>query len=429
MTHRLQSYLGYSYPAQLAELIKKVWPREAIATLPDDAELRLVLDVAYHASLLREEQRQVTFRVILIPPEDLPDDGGPPTGFSPILLDRPRAFNEQEVRRIATAAEFFRSLIGVSSDPEGRLNIWGIVVSGTRWVNAVDGGRYAGASLPARLVVHALGPGRLTLFRGQKRIAALSGGEMEAHAFDLFQSKWLPQAFAAGRAQIMEQMYGTTQEKSVPLGGDFLKMMSQNVLRRTLSVVRNAKHGGTLIFIEPDEEDLHIREHGSIRFKYRVAPGDTRSHYQKALSLALRRLFQIAEEKKLSSAGWREYQTVADLELGNMDEALFEFAHFLADLMSIDGALILTKRFELVGFGAELRTDSPALVSVRRALDLEATIWANESLDDGGTRHRAVYRFCDRYVDCLAIVISQDGSVRFVKKHNEIVTYWNQLSW
>jgi hypothetical protein len=31
----------------------------------------------------------------------------------------------------------------------------------------------------------------------------------------------------------------------------------------------------------------------------------------------------------------------------------FEFAHFLADLMAVDGALVVTKRLELVGFGAE----------------------------------------------------------------------------
>ncbi len=429
MTQRPQSYLGYSYPSHLADLVKKVWPQEAIQELPTDAQLRLVLDVAYHASLLREEQRPVTFRLLLIPPEELPNDGGPPSGFSPIILDRRRAFNEQEVRRISTAAEFFRSLIGISPDPQDRLSIWGIVVSGTRWVNAVDGGRFAGASLPRRLVVQAFAPGRLTLFLGQKRIAALSGGEVEAHAFDLFQSKWLSNAFASAKRKLLERVSGSRHPKSISLESDFMKMISQNVLRRALSVVRNSKHGGTLIFIEPHQEELFVHEHGSLRFKYRLAVGDTRSHYRKTLALAMQRLSQIAQENQLSTAGWREYQTVADADLGNMDEALFEFAHFLADLMSIDGALILTKHFEIVGFGAELRGDSPKLVSVRRALDVEGSIWANESLDDVGTRHRAVYRFCDLYPDAVAAVVSQDGSVRFVKKHNGAVTCWNQLSW
>jgi DisA bacterial checkpoint controller nucleotide-binding len=428
MKQRLQSYLGYSYPAHLAELVRKVWPQDVLGCLPGEAHLRLILDVAYHASLLREEQRAVTFRVACIPPQELPGEG-PPTGFAPVLLDRPRNFNEQELRRLATAAEFFRSLIGITPDPDDRLNIWGIIVSGTRWVNAVDGGRYPGVALPPSLVVHALGPGRLTIFLGQRRVAALSGGEMEAHAFDLFQAKWFIQSFAAARVQVLDKVYGTIEEKAVPLGGDFLKVMSQNVLRRTLSVVRNSKHGGTLVFIESDQENNYIQAPGLIRFKYRLAEGDTRAHYLKTLARALHRLFQVAKENQFASVGWREYQSVADGELGTLDEALFEFAHFLADLMSVDGALVLTKRFELVGFGAELHADAPALSGVRKALDLEATIWANDPLDDEGTRHRAVYRFCDECEDCIAIVISQDGSVRFVKKHNGAVTYWNQLFW
>jgi hypothetical protein len=131
----------------------------------------------------------------------------------------------------------------------------------------------------------------------------------------------------------------------------------------------------------------------------------------------------------MPNAGWSEYQTLMDTKLSDMDEALFDFAHFLADLMSVDGALVVTQTLELVGFGAELRFDAPELKGVRHALDLEGEIWANEPLDNVGTRHRAVYRFCKGYPRCLAIVVSQDGSVRFVKNHNGEVTYWNQLSW
>jgi hypothetical protein len=137
----------------------------------------------------------------------------------------------------------------------------------------------------------------------------------------------------------------------------------------------------------------------------------------------------LAHEQKITDVGWIEYQSVVDRPLSDLDEAFFEFAHFLADLMAVDGALILTKRYEIVGFGAELLAEAPQLTGVRRAMDLEGEIWANEALDDVGTRHRAVYRFCNQYPECVAIVISQDGSVRFVKNHNGAVTYWNQLSW
>jgi hypothetical protein len=196
-----------------------------------------------------------------------------------------------------------------------------------------------------------------------------------------------------------------------------------------LSVVRNSRHGGTLVFIEPDEEAELKRANGPLRFKYRIADTGPRKRYQTLLRQAVIRLNELVHQKKLNEISWAEYQRVPDEELNQLDEAFFEFAHFLADLMVVDGALVVTKRLELVGFGAELRAEAPGLASVRRALDVEATLWAKEALDDVGTRHRAVYRLCEEHSNCVAIVISQDAAVRFVKNHNGAVTYWNQLSW
>jgi hypothetical protein len=428
MTHRLHSYLGYSYPGQLAELVKKVWPAEALTYLPGDSQLRLLLDVAYHASLLREELRPVTFRLLLSNPEEIIKPEMPPISVAGFSLDRQRPFNEQEVRRISMAADFFRSLIGVYSDSEEQLKIWGILLSGTRWVNAVDGGRFSSAPLPQRVVIHALGPGRLTVFVGHQRVAALSSGQLEANAFDIFQSSWLPESFKSVRAASLKSIYSNLDLPYVPLNAEFIRVISQNVLRRTLSVVRDSKHGGTLVFIEPAEESAFVASK-AIRFKYRLTNDEQRSRYRTLLSAAFARLARLAHEQKITDVGWMEYQSVADHQLSELDEAFFEFAHFLADLMAVDGALILTKRYEIVGFGAELLSEAPKLTGVRRAMDLEAVIWANEALDDVGTRHRAVYRLCDQHPNCVATVISQDGSVRFVKNHNGAVTYWNQLSW
>jgi hypothetical protein len=429
MTHRLHSYLGYSYPGQLSELVKRGWPAEDLGSLPGDSQLRLLLDVAYHASLLREELRPVTFRLLLVSPEEVVKPELPPISLAGFPLDRPRPFNEQEVRRISMAADFFRSLIGVYSDQEEHLKIWGILLSGTRWVNAVDGGRFSSALLPRRLLVHALGPGRLTVFLGPQRIAALSSGQLEANAFDLFQSSWLPESFKSVRTGTLKSIYKDVNLPYVPLNVEFLRVISQNVLRRTLSVVRDSKHGGTLVFIEPEEEPVFTALKAPMRFKYRLTNDEQRSRYRALLAAAFTRLAQLAHEQKITDVGWMEYQSVADQHLADLDEAFFEFAHFLADLMAVDGALVLTKRYEIVGFGAELLSEAPRLTGVRRAMDLEAEIWANESLDDVGTRHRAVYRLCDQHPNCVAIVISQDGSVRFVKNHNGAVTYWNQLSW
>jgi hypothetical protein len=430
MTQHLKSYLGYSYPAQLTDLVKKIWPKDRLAQLPLDHHLRQLFDIAYHASMLRDEDRQVTFRLLFSDPSILPADAGPPDGLMPLILDRRRPFEVQEIRRLAMAAMFFRSMIGVCPSVGQDLQIWGVIVSGTRWLSSLAGGRYHGPVEPDSLVVHSLGPGHLTVNLGRERIATLSGGHIESQALDLFKSKWMRDLSFRFRHRFLDRTFGEkTSVSSVPVDIDFVQNLSHNIILRTLAVVRGSRHGGTLVLLDPAEGEPIKTHESSIRFKYLISDCPARRRYMQMMTRAMLRLSEIAAERGSAQLGWNEYQTLMDAQLSDLDEALFDFAHFLADLMSVDGALVVTQGLELVGFGAELRADAAGLKQVRHALDLEGDIFVNESLDNVGTRHRAVYRFCQTFSDCLAIVVSQDGTVQFVKNHNGTVTYWNQLSW
>src|ERR1700751_500913 len=335
MTQQLQSYLGYSYPAQLAELVKKVWPKDRLAKLPQDHHLRKLFDIAYHASLLRDEDRQVTFRLIFEDPAQMPMDGGPPSGLMPLHLDRPRPYNEQEVRRVSMASLFFRSMIGVSPNRENDLQLWGMVCSGTRWLSSRAGGRYHGPPEQDSLVIHSLGPGRLTIHFGRYRLATLMGGIVESKSFDLFESKWLQRVFAQVRKAFLTEAFGEgTSEKFVPVDIDYVRRMSYNIILRTLSVVRNGRHGGTLVIVDQEDEALLRQSDDSVRFKYLIADSPARGRYERMLRQAIVRLSELATARGLPRAGWLEYQTLMDTELSDLDEALFDFAHFLADLMA-----------------------------------------------------------------------------------------------
>ncbi len=95
--------------------------------------------------------------------------------------------------------------------------------------------------------------------------------------------------------------------------------------------------------------------------------------------------------------------------------------------MTVDGALVLNKQFEVVGFGVEVR--APALPTdwVQRALDPEATQLQAEPANSGGTRHRAAYRLCQAEPNCLVLVVSQDGGVKFVRQQAGHIIFWDQL--
>jgi hypothetical protein len=99
-------------------------------------------------------------------------------------------------------------------------------------------------------------------------------------------------------------------------------------------------------------------------------------------------------------------------------------AHLIAALSAVDGAVVITKRFELLGFGAEISGKLPEVRTVARALDVEGKLAVQEGIEGVGTRHRSAYRLCSELKE--AVVVSQDGGARFVKWKDGAVTYWDQ---
>ena len=79
-----------------------------------------------------------------------------------------------------------------------------------------------------------------------------------------------------------------------------------------------------------------------------------------------------------------------------MQDAIFEMSQLIAALTDVDGAVVMTNRFELLGFGAEIGGDLPDVQHVARALDLEAHDHVMEPVFADGTRHRSAYRLCAR---------------------------------
>ena len=86
-------------------------------------------------------------------------------------------------------------------------------------------------------------------------------------------------------------------------------------------------------------------------------------------------------------------------------------SHFLRQ-----GSLILTR----------ISGRLPAVHSVARALDLEGEKVVEEGTGNVGARHRSAYRLAGALPGSVAVVISQDGGVRWVCQKGGRVTYWEQ---
>jgi hypothetical protein len=427
--------MPHAYAHDLTSFVHERWDDRVGYPLPDLAVLEVLFSACYQASLLREEERAVTLRVILCEPDRLPTREGPPSGLHPLEFPESRPFDVHELRRLSPAANYYRSLIGVGSDREGGLRIWGLVHSGPRWLRADQGGRIAPPPLPPALILRVSGPGRIAVDCGSVEVAKLGEGELYDSTIDVYSSHWLPDTFAPVREELAEihaearkmaeEMYG---EVWAPLDNDITRIIGQHTIKRIISAVRNSRHGGTLVIIPPDLAD-DILEDRYVVLKYKFAEGEPRRRFRTLIVSAMNTLAESYGRDDVPSdkeVGWRAYEASNDGKLSDLDEAIFEVAHLIAGLCAVDGAVVMTTRFELLGFGGEIAGELPGVKIVSKALDLEGDETVGELTEGFGTRHRSAFRLCNALPSVITVVISQDSNVRFVKCKDRAVTYWDQ---
>jgi hypothetical protein len=392
--------------------------------------LRKIISCAYQASLQTDEQRPVTFRLIY----------GTPSGFSQYeranglhcfeFADK-LPFDPFELRKLSAAAAYHRSLIGIYMDQKG-LIIWGTVHSGPRWLKALQGGRADVPEMPPVLVLRATAPGRLEVALGDRTLGQLSEGRIYGPSMNVFKGKWLSESFCqarSGNLGLHLSARALANEQWADIDPDCLKILGQNLIRRMLAATRAYKHGGTLLWVENDFKDRILADGNPfVDIKYKFVGGENRSRLRTLMVEILNRLAQLGVRDGLDqrSVGWPDYESSTDHLLNQLDEAVFEMSHFIANLTGTDGAVVLTKSYEILGFGAEIHCSESEVSSIARAIDLEADHVEIESMRRGGTRHRSVYRFCNAIRNAAGQVISQDGNVRFVAWKNNMVTYWDQ---
>ena len=432
---------GYSYPGDLARFVRDRWgdapgPPGGTDPLPDAAALEGFFAACYQASMLREEERRVVFRAVLAEPALFDPAGRPPEGLQRLDFPRSLPFDERELRRLSVAADPQRTLIGVRRDGEGGLRIWGLINSGTRWLRDVRGGRRAGAPLPPAPVVRVDAPGSMEAYKGHELLGRLQGGRLSGSRVDPFESEWLPgqfsgllEGFVERHEAARDRAHELSGERWAPLEPTLPHRITRRMMQRVVSVLRDARHGGTVIFVPLKDAGEPSRRVPYIDLGYPFADGPARLGFPDLIVGILDRLARIhgsADPREPGAVGWEDFEATTDEELTTLDEALFETAHLIAGLAAADGAVVMGMDHELLGFGGMISGRLPEAESVWRALDLEGEEVAEEGTGDVGARHRSAYRLCGALPGSVAVVVSQDGGVRWVCRRGGRVTYWEQ---
>jgi len=207
---------------------------------------------------------------------------------------------------------------------------------------------------------------------------------------------------------------------------DFPQRMLVEFIRRILDRIRDARHGGTLLIV-PDEWSLiDSRLRDRLRPKYPLADKRTWPLLVEAARLH-REYFDLLlpayDKKSLAGAKFRRIESLGG-QREDVDDLIRDRAALIASLSAVDGAVVLTTRLNLLGFGCEVLAQSPTLTEIVIANDAQATQVLTRSIEEFGTRHRSALRFCSSHENVAAIIVSQDGDIRAARRMGPSVILW-----
>ncbi|HEY4104343.1 MAG TPA: hypothetical protein VGM44_10645, partial [Polyangiaceae bacterium] len=249
-------------------------------------------------------------------------------------------------------------------------------------------------------------------------------GMIEATTTDVFDSDWLGRLFRDSRAALADS---EARPERLRPQSDLVRVISQHMVRRAIFLIRQAGHGGLILFAEPDLLDVCQRtQNGPLKLKYSFNDNEARGRYRTLLE----RLFEALGRHGDGALDLQRFLASETQDVVSVEQSIFELSRLVSGLAAVDGAVVLNKRFELIGFGAEVSGELPYPDTVLQALDVEGERHLAEPANAVGTRHRAAYRFVAAHPAGLAIVISLDGIVRFVANIAGNVMFWDQfLNW
>ena len=323
--------------------------QEPVANLPDGRTIEAIIDAAFWASLRREESYVPKISLAFIAPSP---------AMHPLVFEQPLPLSASALARVAPAVERPGIHLGVWRERD-ELLVWGT----TRTIPTYC------------FVLEVAGPGLLVIkhHRGDEsgkfvNVAVLEGDQIKIVDEN---SSSLPDC-----PPLVTSLLGFDSPSSW--------VDSFNVLVQLAVSMRAHKRGGALLVVPAGTESW--RESIVRPIRYAVSPPFS----------ALVELMSATPDERRHA--WHE-------SLGRAVDAI-------AGLTAVDGATVLTDRYEVLAFGAKIvrRARSPQVEQVTVTEPIEGSVPAIVHPSAlGGTRHLSAAQFVQDQRDGVALVASQDG--------------------
>lgn len=341
--------------------------------LPSRDVLEEVCQILLNVSCMREEGRFPSFRVCFIDPGSALLDTY--IYAHTLRFERPVAFTARELHKLAPALNADMSYLVLDTGQRPFLAV-GIIAAYTTWEKIMTREISSGTRMPMIPNILVYGPGELRACFGESSFVNYNAGRCVFFRTDTFTSTLIADRLRA--------------DSLVP---DHERLQ---LLYRILWQMTGYGHGGTVL-ITPSAKAC--REYVDIKYQ-----------------MPSRYLFGD-EETYGNAFGRSRYKEI------------ITYADLIAKLTAVDGSVVLTRDFDLLGFGAETLMDRMDMRQPEMCfIGHDDHVDENMSFKDFGMRHRAAYRFCSAVKGSAAFVISQDGSIEACTEHKGKVFVYDNVA-
>ncbi len=273
----------FYYPRDIKQLLEKAWENmgnvlpKITDILPPDDVLKELVEIAYHASLMTEEQRRISFRIAFCSKDKIEKHPKEIYEVRYLEFSDRRIYNLAELLRLAPAADPRKALIGVDhmtlkkgNSLEKKLVIWGLIDTGLGLWKLIRGEGNKSFTPLDCITISSESPGNIAISISGEVLLILRYGEIYSPPLHSLRFGPLSDFFKKPQENIDREFIRklNTQGHSTGISFSDPKEEYLNYLGRLLFSIRDKLHGGTILVLSEQLSIDDLIKTGKITIKY-----------------------------------------------------------------------------------------------------------------------------------------------------------------
>ncbi len=371
---------------------------------PDEKCFAELLDVAFSASLINEEGRPVRGSITWLSEDELNTLEIPQRRESPLVVrfSEPRLLDIEIVAKLAAATDSGSSSLLISMF-SGISKVWGIIYCNinqgalSKIPAGISGGRHFSPDAPT---IEIVGTGSLIVTRASAVIGRIEKGKFSHAVPTPFHSKAMGH-FLYGLFGIKSNGNKVDSEDD----GNKLSILFACLEYLLLQIDKRCE--GATVIIVPEESN---------------SAACALAHFPWKAEVGLEMDNLICNCIRIRNDSKSEH--LSNFMVLKANEILRQRLNSIAQLASLDGAVLLTPSFEVMGFGVKLHAPNFS-GEVKEGSDAFGGGGARMDFTRFGTRHNSALHFVASVPGTVAFVASTDGPIRgLAKSSSRTINCW-----